>query len=52
VKTVVIHMQLQSPMQIMLTVDSDQKVELEEMIKDLEDENRSVQIVRKNIVIY
>jgi len=45
-------MQLQSPMQIMLTVDSDQKVELEEMIKDLEDENRSVQIVRKNIVIY
>jgi len=45
-------MQLQSPMQIMLTVDSDQKVELEEMIKDLEDENRSVQTVRKNIVIY
>jgi len=39
-------------MQIMLTVDSDQKVELEEMIKDLEDENRSVHIVRKNIVIY
>ena len=29
-------------MQIMLAVDSDQKVELEEMIKDLEEENRSV----------
>ena len=29
-------------MQIMLAVDSDQKVELEEMIKDLEEENRSI----------
>jgi len=35
-------MQLQSPMQIMLAVDTDQKVELEEMISDLEEENRSV----------
>jgi len=31
-------------MQIMLAVDTDQKVELEEMIKDLEEENRFVQL--------
>jgi len=29
-------------MQIMLAVDTDQKVELEAMIKELEEENRSV----------
>lgn len=34
---------LKSPMQIMMVVDSDQKSELEAMIKDLEDENRSLQ---------
>jgi len=28
-------------MQIMMAVDSDQKVELEAMIRDLEEENRS-----------
>jgi len=36
-------LQLQSPMQIMMAVDTDQKVELETMIKDLEEENRSVE---------
>jgi len=30
-------------MQIMMAVDTDQKVELETMIKDLEEENRSVE---------
>jgi len=33
-------LQLQSPMQIMLAIDADQKLELESMIQELEDENR------------
>ncbi|XP_069136952.1 dystrophin-like isoform X1 [Argopecten irradians] len=34
---------LKSPMQIMMAVDSDQKSELEAMIKDLEEENKTLQ---------
>ncbi|KAK3089530.1 hypothetical protein FSP39_004327 [Pinctada imbricata] len=34
---------LKSPMQIMMAVDSEQKAELESMIKDLEEQNRSLQ---------
>jgi len=39
-------------MQIMLAVDTDQKVELEAMIKDLEDENRFVQDKLINLKMY
>ncbi|XP_067674722.1 dystrophin-like isoform X3 [Haliotis asinina] len=35
---------LKSPMQIMMAVDSDQKSELETLIKDLEEENRTLQV--------
>ena len=31
---------LKSPMQIMMAIDTDQRSELEAMIKDLEDENK------------
>lgn len=35
--------QLQSPMQIMMALDSDQKSELDAVMKDLEDENKALQ---------